>query len=636
MLTAIRVTRRVSVPILLLSLAVMTPAQIKGDLSPDQIYSRNKGSVVTILTFDTQNAPLSQGSGFVIAHNRIITNYHVVAGSSSATIIFDDGTKVSTDSLTAGSQPKDIVILEANTGNRTPLTLGNELEVKVGESVVAIGTPQGLSASLSSGLVSAFREDAGQFLIQITASISPGSSGGPLFDRKGHVVGMTTSKLTDGSFGFAVGSGDIQHILKVPLLTPAKLIELETKEAPTVDLSSVQSLYDQKKYAEASSSFAALPESLKTSYNGQLLLCKINGDLPSHDNEAACNAAMHLRPTEGAPYTWRAYALISSRNLEQAEENATRAVQISNDPDAMQMLGLIYYLQEKYSLVSKQIPEDTKDTFSLTLLEGAALRTGDTNSFHRLDEKIKSIKGANNGWQLYQDGASAVGELKWDVALDDFQKCDADSDFADSICAVSVINVELQKGSRAEAKRDADAAMKRYFDGPSVVTEAISVDLITGNKSEAKALHTKLETKATPTDAEDCYYYYAIDEPSVANSHCIANANANSKSNTAWSNAGYVALDLGQYSVALADFGKAEDIYEADKRQHTVTEEMDLYWGLLLAGYLTGNRKGAKDLYLAIEKSEPDFASIEGLKELPLVWSTTTLSSITKVIKDFK
>ena len=58
--------------------------------SPEVIYSRCKASVVTILTFDKNRAPLSQGSGFVVAKNRVLTNYHVLAGSVSASVIFND------------------------------------------------------------------------------------------------------------------------------------------------------------------------------------------------------------------------------------------------------------------------------------------------------------------------------------------------------------------------------------------------------------------------------------------------------------------------------------------------------------------------------------------------------------------
>ena len=92
--TLVRTFERLFVALLILPMFNAAIAQGKGDLSPELIYSRSKGSVVTILTFDSNKAALSQGSGFVVANNRIITNYHVLAGSSSVSVIFNDGSIV--------------------------------------------------------------------------------------------------------------------------------------------------------------------------------------------------------------------------------------------------------------------------------------------------------------------------------------------------------------------------------------------------------------------------------------------------------------------------------------------------------------------------------------------------------------
>jgi tetratricopeptide (TPR) repeat protein len=640
MLIARRTMRHLFVMMLFLCLAGAAVSQDKGDMPPDQIYSRSKGSVVTILTFDVNKAPLEQGSGFVIAQNRIITNYHVMAGSASASIVFDDGTTLPVSTLAAGSVQLDIAILPVNTGGRAPLPLGDELEVKVGQSVYAIGAPQGLSASLSNGLVSAFREDGGQFLIQTTANISPGSSGGPLFDKNGRVIGITTSKLKDGSFSFAIGAGDIRHLLKVPPSAPQKLADLQggddTPSATDAGLAATQALYDQKKYTEAAISFKRLPDSVRATYKGELLLCRVEVELPEHHDDA-CDSASHLRPSESTPYGLKAYAALASQNLELSETNALKAVQLSNDSGDKQLLGFIYYLQERYSLVSKEISESSNSVFALTLLEGSALRTGDTDTFNRLNERINSIKGVANGWQLYNDGASAQQELKWDVALDDFRKCDADSDFVDPICALSVANVEMMQGSRAEAKMHIDAALKRFYRSSSVMSDAIFIDLVIGDKAAAKDLHAKLEAKTSPpTDSTDCLYYYGIDQPSLANDHCVAVVNADDKSDLAWSNAGYVALDLGQYQTALMDFAKSQKIYTADNTKHTITQELDHMWGLLLACYMTGDKKDAKDLYRKLKKTYPDFSSVAKLQQLPLVWSKQTQVLLANVMGDFK
>ena len=228
-------------------------AQKRSTESPRTIYTQSKGSVVTILTFGPKNEPLSQGSGFVVSKNLIVTNYHVLAGSTTASIVFSDGTIVISKSVVAASQPKDLAILDVDTGNKPSLTVGSELQLKVGESVYAIGAPNGLPASLSDGLVSAFRQDEGQFLIQITAPIAPGSSGGPLFNHQGQVVGITTSRLRDGGFGFAVGVNDIEQLLLVTLTVPLSLSDLpqDYSDGTINELQTVQDLFEQKQYSEA-------------------------------------------------------------------------------------------------------------------------------------------------------------------------------------------------------------------------------------------------------------------------------------------------------------------------------------------------------------------------------------------------
>jgi Trypsin-like peptidase domain len=341
--------RFVFLAVVIVGITVEASPQTKGILSPDVIYERSRGSVVTILTFDSKKAALGQGSGFVVAHNRVITNYHVLAGSSSASIIFNDGSIVTANSVVAGSAPKDLVIVYASTGNRPALNLGSELQLKVGEDVYAIGAPEGLSASLSNGLVSAFRQDDGQFLIQVTASIAPGSSGGPLFNSQGQVVGITTSRLKDGSFGFAVGAGDIQHLLKVPLPMSIALSDLKGDVSePDASLAPVQSLFDQKKFADAESSFRAMPNSLKQGFDGQLLLCRIESELSNYQLVLqACDAAISLRTADGAPYELKSLALIGTRDFASAEQNALRASQLSDDPEYKSVLGLIYYLEGK-------------------------------------------------------------------------------------------------------------------------------------------------------------------------------------------------------------------------------------------------------------------------------------------------
>jgi tetratricopeptide (TPR) repeat protein len=624
----------------LLVAALPNYGQTKGTLTPETLYARSKASVVTVLTFDANRAPLGQGSGFIVARNRVVTNYHVVAGSTSASIVFEDGSIAVVTAVIAASAPKDLVIVEVETGSRQQLALGNELQLKVGETIFAIGSPKGLSTSLSSGLISAFRQEEGQFLIQITAPIAPGSSGGPVLNNTGQVVGVATSRLKEGSFGFAVGASDVQHLLKAPLALKLQLSDLPADEAPTAaaDFGSVQTLFDQKKYDDARASFNLLSDPAKATFEAQTLLCKIEEERKDYRTAIrACDAAIQLRPNIGEPYGWKAYSLFFLSNTEQAEATASKAVELSDEQSFKNLLGLIHYSQEKYSLVPKELSADSKDTFVLTLLTGAAFHNRDYDTFRQLRDKVTALKGTNNGWNLFTEAVAAERDLNWDAALDKYTKCDADSDFIDPICPLGVARTELRQGKYAAAKSDLDKVLSTHPRNADAVAEGVFLNLLVGNFTEADRLHEVMnEIKPPNAEFTDCLYFYGRNQPLLASGHCEAAIRGNENSNTVWSNAGYAALDNANFRTALTYFAKAWKIFYASKEKHTATQELDLWWGSITAEYYSGDKKRAKNLYRALKKSYPEFVTTAALKQLPLVWSDATVKLIDKVSAELK
>jgi len=110
-----------------------------------------------------------------------------------------------------------VAIIKAHGNDFRPLTLGDSDRLQVGEEVVAIGNPLSLESTVSNGIVSAIRtvEDEGGKFLQVTAPISPGSSGGPLFNMAGEVVGITTSHLVGGqNLNFAIPINDVKLMLR--------------------------------------------------------------------------------------------------------------------------------------------------------------------------------------------------------------------------------------------------------------------------------------------------------------------------------------------------------------------------------------------------------------------------------------
>ncbi len=171
-------------------------------LTPAEIYEATYRSVVVIRT------PLGQGSGFLYnTSNIIVTNYHVVEDETDIEIEYFDRTR--TQATVIGSDAySDIAVLSVSTtpAGAKPLIFGNQSSI--GQQVVAIGNPLGLTDSLSVGYISQVNRllDIEPIIVpvlQLDLTVAPGSSGGPLLDMSGKVVGITNAG-TDVGFNFAV------------------------------------------------------------------------------------------------------------------------------------------------------------------------------------------------------------------------------------------------------------------------------------------------------------------------------------------------------------------------------------------------------------------------------------------------
>ena len=139
------------------------------------------------------------GTGFVIAESGwIVTNLHVIAGSPEVTVTLPDETKLPVVEVINASPEHDLVVLRIEARGLPVLQLGDSEVVRPGDPVVAIGHPLGLDHTVSNGLVSAVREADDLVVLQISAPIAPGSSGGPLFNERGEVIGVATAILRGG------------------------------------------------------------------------------------------------------------------------------------------------------------------------------------------------------------------------------------------------------------------------------------------------------------------------------------------------------------------------------------------------------------------------------------------------------
>ncbi len=185
----------------------------QGDLP--ELVRRIKPSAVAIETFDAKGEKLSRGSGFFVEPDRIVTNRHVIDGAFRAEIHSSTGATFPVKGVLAVDAEGDLALLkiDAPAAHIRPLSL-DRTSPQEGESIVVIGNPFGLEGSVTNGIVSAVR-DIPTFgrIIQITAPISPGSSGSPVVNMQGQVIGVATLQITGGqSVNFAIPSERISQL----------------------------------------------------------------------------------------------------------------------------------------------------------------------------------------------------------------------------------------------------------------------------------------------------------------------------------------------------------------------------------------------------------------------------------------
>jgi hypothetical protein len=174
----------------------------------ETIYKKTVNSTVTIETEE------GFGSGFFISTNLIVTNYHVIKGSVEAYCYSSNSPiKYKVQGYVAVDKSNDLVLLKIIGLNRPALMFAAGLP-HPGQNIYVIGTPIGLSATISSGIISGLRNFNSRELIQITAPISPGSSGGPVLNSQGLLVGVSVSQLAEGqNLNFAIPAKHLRGLL---------------------------------------------------------------------------------------------------------------------------------------------------------------------------------------------------------------------------------------------------------------------------------------------------------------------------------------------------------------------------------------------------------------------------------------
>ena len=195
-------------------LVFCTISTVSAQTAP-QIAEKALAATVYLEMQDSNGVPLGFGSGFFVGDNLIATNYHVIEGAARGTAkLVGQFSTYRIEGVTATDKTNDLALLKVTVSGINPLPLGNSSDVKIGETVYVAGNPKGLEGTFSDGIISSRRDPYAKERLQMTAPISPGSSGGPVLNSKGEVIGVSFMTLvSEQNLNFAIPSRYLTELL---------------------------------------------------------------------------------------------------------------------------------------------------------------------------------------------------------------------------------------------------------------------------------------------------------------------------------------------------------------------------------------------------------------------------------------
>ena len=466
-----------------LLLALITPIKVvpAQDILPE-LVRRIKPSAVAIETFDSRGEKLSRGSGFFIENDRIVTNRHVIEGAHRAEVHSSTGVVFPVKGVLAVDAEGDIALLKIDIPNPSirPLLL-DKTSPQEGESVVVIGNPLGLEGSVTNGIVSAVR-DIPTFgrIIQITAAISSGSSGSPVVNMQGQVIGIATLQVTGGqSVNFAIPS---ERISQLQVASVMSLSELVASSGRNKRAKAVQFFRDGLSFLSKDDCEKALPYFEKavesdSSYAdawAQSGFC--NEKLGKHSEALeASKKAVNLRPSAESYFNIGLASFYLKQYREAADAyRASIKLDPYNAADAYYALGLVYRDWGKgdeeiqaYKQAIKQRPDYTvayerlgsrylkskKFTEAIEVFRQlAALKPGDAFApnnmgeayleLNRLNEAVEAFRQSirlkpDFGRAYFNLGKSLLAQGNRDAALEQYTiLTNIDPDWAEKLNAI--------------------------------------------------------------------------------------------------------------------------------------------------------------------------------------------------------
>jgi hypothetical protein len=343
--------------IILFTAILNTSVFAQKELSADKIFDKVNNSVVVVLAYDGKGN-LYQGSGIVINdEGYVVTNYHVCKDANKFEI--NHYKKAYKDAQIIKQDPdKDIAVLVVPNFPLTPIKIGSSDALKPGQRIYAIGSPEGYENSISEGIISGVRHDSnGNEVIQMTAPITEGSSGGAVVNSKGELVGMSMSGQHDGSIYFAV---PVEDVLK--LLDSKQIANTDNFSNNETD---IEKLFEKGKDANADQK-----------YEDAVFYFSKYLELNSGDNEA---------------YYYRGYARLKLKDFKLAISDFTQAIASgSDDFEVYFYRGNAYYFTNDFQ---SALGDYTKAISLSPTLSELYYNRGYTNY------KLKKFTAAVSDWE---------------------------------------------------------------------------------------------------------------------------------------------------------------------------------------------------------------------------------------------
>ncbi len=366
-------------PLLFILVCVRTLSQqaSNDELTPDKIFEKVDNSIVVIIAYDNLGN-MFQGSGVVISDGIIVTNHHVCKDANRIEIKHY-AKEIKNVEIFKSDEIKDILFLKTDDMTLTPITYGNSENLRSGQRIYAVGSPEGYENSISEGIVSGFRTNESNVkLVQMTCPITDGSSGGAVLNAKGELIGLSVSGQHEGALYFAIPVNDILAMIGMEnsyaeYTDPVKYYEIGTTANDNKNYKDAEVYFSKylekfsgdasayykrgyarfklKEYKQAIKDFSAVLEKSETSesffYRGNCYY-----SLKDYKNALAdYTKALEQEPDNYDIYYNRGYANFRLKNYIEAANDWNKAIELN--PDYESELSVKIKIAQDESAVKK-------------------------------------------------------------------------------------------------------------------------------------------------------------------------------------------------------------------------------------------------------------------------------------------